>query len=142
MTCQLPCWLPCQPPCPPSCRPPGAPPCRSPCPFVHVGHRNVVSTREVLERLTELKSDVLGRIQLEKYLLLHHSSSLLDGSCSGGQRLLNRAALPLIKHTESLWNSRLMVTPSSSPVCLARALPILFSSVMALGCQAPRLSIL
>ena len=57
---------------------------------------------------------------------------------SGGLLLLKRAALPLTREMESLWNNLWMEVLSSSPVCLARRLPILFSSTTALGCQAPR----
>ena len=54
--------------------------------------------------------------------------------------MLNRAAFPRIRQIDSFWKSLLVVVASSSPVCLARALPNFFTSAMALGCQAPRLS--
>ena len=57
-----------------------------------------------------------------------------------GLRLLKRAAFPRIKQSDSFWKRREIVELSSSPVCLAKALPSLFTSATALGCQAPRLS--
>ena len=72
--------------------------------------------------------------------LLHHSTSSPCTICSGGHLLLNKAALPLIKQIDNLWKSLEVVVVSSSPVCLARALPSFLTSAMAEGCQAPRLS--
>ena len=71
-------------------------------------------------------------------ITIYHVSSSPVWTGSGGLLLLNRAALPLIKEMESLWNSLWMEMLSSSPVCLASMLPSRFSSVTALGCQAPR----
>ena len=59
---------------------------------------------------------------------------------SGGLLLFRRAALPRIKATESFWKSLWMVTPSSSPFCLARALPSFDTSATAVLCHAPKLS--
>ena len=78
--------------------------------------------------------------QVQRKYLVHHTISSLWTEPSEGLLLLNRAAFPRIRHTESFWNSLEMVVPSSSPVCLAKALPSLFTSATALGCQAPRLS--
>ena len=78
--------------------------------------------------------------QVQRLWLLHHSISSPTTDCSGGHLLLNRAAFPRIRQMESLWNSLEVVVLSSSPVCLAKALPSFFTSEMALGCQAPRLS--
>ena len=69
---------------------------------------------------------------------VHHVNSSPDVTGSGGLRLLNKAALPFTREMESRWKSLWMVVLSSSPVCLARALPSFFSSAMAVGCQAPR----
>ena len=70
----------------------------------------------------------------------HQTISSPRAASSGGLRLLKRAALPRTKQTDSFWNRRQIVLLSSSPVCLAKALPSLFTSATALGCQAPRLS--
>ena len=51
-----------------------------------------------------------------------------------GLRLLNRAALPRINETESFWKSCWIVVVSSSPVCLARALPSFWICSTAVGC--------
>ena len=69
---------------------------------------------------------------------VHHVNSSPIVTGSGGLRLLNKAALPFTREMESRWKSLWMVVLSSSPVCLARALPSFFSSAMAEGCQAPR----
>ena len=77
-------------------------------------------------------SQVLGG-QVQMHWPLHHSISSLATDCSGEH------LLPRIRQMDNLWKSLLVVVPSSSPVCLARALPNFFTSAMALGCQAPRL---
>ena len=87
-------------------------------------------------------SKAIARIsQVHRFhCFLHHWSSSPASNWSGGHRLLKSAALPRIKQMDSLWNRRLMVMPSSSPECLAKALPSFFISAMAEECQAPRLS--
>ena len=57
-----------------------------------------------------------------------------------GTLLESIAELPRCRMTASRWNIWLTVSDSSWPVCLARALASLFSSITATGCHPPRLS--
>ena len=71
---------------------------------------------------------------------LYHPKPSSPCKVSLGIRLLNRATLPLARAIESCWKRWQMVVVSSSPVWRARALPSFLTLLMAILCQAPRLS--
>ena len=67
-----------------------------------------------------------------------YHNARISPPASDGLLLLNKAALPRIKDTDIFWKSWLIVTDSSSPVCLAKALPSFFICSTAVACHPPK----
>ena len=57
-----------------------------------------------------------------------------------GTLLMRKVAFPFTRSTDIPWKRCLMASPSSCPVCLARALLCLRASSTVMGCQPPRYS--
>ena len=82
-------------------------------------------------------NDYYARIITENLKIYKGNS---PGRVLGGALLMMRAEFPFINIILSLWNVWAVTSLSSLPVCLANCLPRVLITLIACGCQPPRVS--
>ena len=84
---------------------------------------------------------LLCDITFVKHWLLHSLPSISPARwSSSGPRLTTRAALPLMRPSESRWKRYRDASPSSWPVCRAKAVANILTCLIATQCMPPSAS--